>query len=176
MHSLPVLLVLATLYSVVDIASRTLGPALARFREARDLGLGVLDAARVVGMPAIAGGATLTQAPLTGAHIISESNGKLSRDEITIASGQDLVAGRVLGRITATGKYIGFDEDAVDGSQTPRGVLWAAVDATDGDAAGVIHNLNCEVLTTALTWDAGTTAGEQATALATLLTLGIKAR
>lgn len=120
--------------------------------------------------------ATLTQTPLTGAFIKSEAPGTRSRDAITVLSGQDLVAGRVLGKVTASGKYVGFDEDAVDGSQTAAGILYAAVDATAGDAAGVIINTDAEIITDALTWDAGTTAGEKLTALATLLTLGIKAR
>jgi hypothetical protein len=60
-----------------------------------------------------------------------------STEAVAIASGQNLKAGSVLGRVTATGKYKLVDSTASDGSQTPYSVLMEDVDATNGDATGV---------------------------------------
>lgn len=54
---------------------------------------------------------------------------------ITLASGQNLTRGAVLGRITASGKYVLSATAAVDGSQVPSVVLCEDTNATGGDAA-----------------------------------------
>ena len=54
---------------------------------------------------------------------------------ITLLSGQNLARGAVLGKITASGKYILSLSGAVDGSQTPDAVLAEATDASGGDVA-----------------------------------------
>lgn len=54
----------------------------------------------------------------------------------TIASGQNLTRGAVLGRITASGKLIRSVAAAADGSQTPVGILTFDVDASGGDKPG----------------------------------------
>lgn len=56
---------------------------------------------------------------------------------ITIASSAALVRGAVLGKITASGKYILSASAAADGSQTPVAVLADDVDASGGDVANV---------------------------------------
>jgi hypothetical protein len=53
--------------------------------------------------------------------------------QVTIASGQDLLAGTVLGKITSSGKYVAVDSTATDGSQLARMILSADCDATDAD-------------------------------------------
>lgn len=57
-------------------------------------------------------------------------------DEIVILSGQVLARGSVLGKVTASDKFILSLSAAVDGSQTPIAVLAEAVDATGGDKRG----------------------------------------
>lgn len=52
---------------------------------------------------------------------------------VTILSGQVLTRGSVLGRITASRKYTLSATAAGDGSQTPRAILAADVDASAGD-------------------------------------------
>ncbi len=54
---------------------------------------------------------------------------------VTLLNGAATVhaSGTILGRITATGKYIQFLDTAVDGSEVPVGVLRSAVDATGAD-------------------------------------------
>jgi hypothetical protein len=61
-----------------------------------------------------------------------------NRETVTVASGNALADGTVVGKITASGKYAAYDADAVDGSETAAGVLMGDVDASGADAVGVI--------------------------------------
>lgn len=58
---------------------------------------------------------------------------------ITIASGQNLKRGAVIGAITASDKYIKSLAAAEDGSQTPALVLAHDVDATAADVVGAAY-------------------------------------
>lgn len=63
---------------------------------------------------------------------------QLVTDTVTVAAGQVLGRGAVLGKITATGKYVLSTAAANDGSQVPSIILADAVDASGGDKlAGV---------------------------------------
>lgn len=53
--------------------------------------------------------------------------------EVTLVSGQNLVRGTVLGRITASGKMTAYSSGAADGSENPVAILGADCDATSGD-------------------------------------------
>ncbi len=53
-------------------------------------------------------------------------------DFITVAQGQVLKRGAVLGRVTATGEYVLSAKAAADGSEKPRGILLFGVDASAG--------------------------------------------
>ena len=57
----------------------------------------------------------------------------------TIVSGQNLVAGTVLGKITASGKYQGYDDDAATGIEVAAAILRNDVDASAADANGVMY-------------------------------------
>ena len=76
--------------------------------------------------------------------------------KVTILSGQNIVAGTVLGKITATGKYITSLSAAVDGSQTPDFLAGTDVDATSGDKETIVYETGTFVAT-ALTLGAGHT-------------------
>lgn len=97
-------------------------------------------------------------------------------DEVTLISGQDCVAGEVLGTITASGKYTAFDQDAGTGEETASGILLGAVDASGGDVtnARVLLRGPAVVNGNDLTWPSDIDPAEQAAAIADLLTLGIK--
>lgn len=56
-------------------------------------------------------------------------------DSGILASGQTLTRGALLGKITASGKYILSLAAAVDGSQLPSAILVDDVDASGGDAS-----------------------------------------
>lgn len=59
--------------------------------------------------------------------------------EVTIASGQNLARGAVVGRITSGGQYVLSTSGASDGSQTPVGILVQATDATGGAKTASIY-------------------------------------
>lgn len=99
-------------------------------------------------------------------------------DNITVLSGQNLVAGAVLGKVTASGKYVAYDNAGTDdGRRTAAGILYASADASAGDKAGAaLLRGPAMVNKNDLTWAAGVDASEQAAAIAQLLTsTGIKA-
>lgn len=61
---------------------------------------------------------------------------------VVIVSGSgSLVAGTVLGRVTASEKYGEYDDTAIDGTETARAILAIDVDATSADvnATAYVH-------------------------------------
>jgi hypothetical protein len=44
--------------------------------------------------------------------------------------------GTVMGKVTATGKYVPYDDGAADGSEVAAGILGQGVDVKDGDVIG----------------------------------------
>lgn len=59
--------------------------------------------------------------------------------EVTILAGQNLARGAVVGRVTASGKYVLSASAAGDGSQTPVGILVQDTDATAADKNASIY-------------------------------------
>lgn len=59
----------------------------------------------------------------------------------TLKSGFAFKRGDLLGRITASGKWVLSEADAGDGSAEPRAVLLHDVDATAADAEGVMGRI-----------------------------------
>lgn len=110
-----------------------------------------------------------------GEFIMSEANGKRSRENVTIVSGQDLGAGAVLGKITSGGKYTALNQGASDGSQTAAGILIAACDASAGDVAAAVIVRDAEVNGDALDWGSESPT-EVTTGITELATLGIIVR
>lgn len=67
--------------------------------------------------------------------IIDEPTGRHGRDNIILASGSGKVeAGTVVGKVTATGKFMPYDNAASDGSEVAFGVTLYDADATSADA------------------------------------------
>ncbi|BBK30302.1 bacteriophage lambda head decoration protein D [Stella humosa] len=123
--------------------------------------------------------AVLTETRHAGGFMVSEANGFRSRETVTVLSGQVLQAGTVLGRITASGKYVAWEASTsaeADGSTTVRAILYGPVDATAGDTKGVIVIRDAEVNGGELVYPAGTQPQEKAVAIAALLALGIIVR
>jgi len=77
--------------------------------------------------------------------------------KITVATGANLVAGAVLGKITASGKYLLSASAAVDGSQTPDAVLAEDAAAASADVQAAAY-FSGEFNELALTFGAGHTA------------------
>lgn len=98
-------------------------------------------------------------------------------DEVTVLSGQNLVAGAVVGRVTASGKIVAYDNAGTDdGRRAVFGILVDNVNASGGDAIGlVLRRGPAMVNRNDLVWAAGVDANEQAAAITEMLALGIKA-
>ncbi len=130
--------------------------------------------------PAANAGAFIVENPLGeiighGTVAVAFAAGGLS---FTLADGAtDFAAGDSFTLTVASGtKYTKFDPAATDGTEVATSILYADVDATNGDLPGVVHVRDCEVASSKLTWGAAADAGQKAAALAQLAALGIIAR
>lgn len=116
------------------------------------------------------------QLPHAEGFIISEAPGALSREEVTIITGADVLeAGTVMG-VRDNGKYEQLDPASTEGNDAAVGVLCSRVDPTEGDVAGVVIERLAEVRAEDLIWPDGITTAEQDTAEAELLARNIKIR
>jgi len=100
-----------------------------------------------------------------------------SRDRVTVASGQNLPLGTVVGIVTATGKYKQIDPSAEDGTQVAAGVLLQACDAAliDRDD-GLVVARHAIVANHALAWPDAITTAEKLAAIAQMKALGVLVR
>ena len=100
-----------------------------------------------------------------------------SRDRVTVAAGQNLTLGTVVGVVTATGKVKQIDPSASDGTQVAAGVLIQPCDATTADRTdGLLISRHAIVSDHALAWPAAITSAEQLAAIAQLKALGVLVR
>ncbi len=106
-----------------------------------------------------------------------EERFRYSREQATVAAGQNLELGAVVGLVTASGKLKRLDPAATDGSQIAVGILLVACDATliDRDD-GLILARHGIVASQAVVWPAAITPEQQATATAALEARGILIR
>lgn len=124
---------------------------------------------------------TKTMGPRALAFVLSEGNGMISREVVTIASGAGkLDPGTLLGQITASKKYSGSPAAQVvgkEGAETATAVLVYEVDATSADVEGVVIKRVAEVKTPMLIFDASVNdAAKKAAKLAQLAASTIIAR
>lgn len=113
---------------------------------------------------------TLTEGKHTAEFLLSEGNGSISREQVTIAAAAAaLVPGTLVGKITASGKYVAYSNAASDGSEVAAGVLYAAVADSASDQKAVIIARDAEVMGSALT-------GSDTPGVADLKALGIIVR
>ena len=73
---------------------------------------------------------SINSLPTLGDLLKFEAPQFYSRSAITIAAGQNLAMGTVLGRRTADDKHQAFDPTATDGTDTPVGILLGDTDAS----------------------------------------------
>ncbi len=111
-----------------------------------------------------------------GEHLLSEGNGNISRDVVSLTGAASFSAGTVLGRITATGKYTLHDSEASDGTQNAIAILHEYVDVTSADEMARINVRNCEVAGDRLTYKSGITDPDKAAAISFLSQSGIIVR
>lgn len=118
---------------------------------------------------------TFTEGPRTAEYLISEASGHRSRDVIKLAVGVagTLVAGAVLGKVTASTDYKIYDPAASDGSETIAAILFEA--GKTGDRRTITAR-DAEVKKSKLTWFPGATNNQITTGIAALKALGIVVR
>lgn len=89
----------------------------------------------------------------TGEHLLSEASGTRSREKVTVTqTGVALAAGTVLGKITASGKYVPYNETGTDdGHWVAAAVLYDNLPAYTGDVSAVVHVRDCELNAQCLT-------------------------
>lgn len=122
-------------------------------------------------MPAITEGLNL------GDLLKYEAPNLFSRDQVTVASGQTLPLGAVVGIVTATGKVKQIDPSATDGSQYAAGILMQPCDAALIDREdGLMVARHAIVADHALTWPAAITIAEKQAAVLQLKSLGVLIR
>lgn len=107
---------------------------------------------------------SLTEQTHTGEFLVSEDNGHRSRDQVTIEAGQDLKAGHVLGKVSASGEYKEYNPGNADGSETAVAVAYDAVDAAAGAKPVTVINDDAAVNGALLTYFNGATDAEKETA------------
>lgn len=96
-------------------------------------------------------------------------------DVTTLITGQNLAAGTVVGKITASGKYTILAPGAATGEQAAAGILVPSTNATAADV--ITRSLlrgPAQVNANDLIWPGGITAPQKVTAIAQLMALGIK--
>lgn len=119
----------------------------------------------------------LTEPRYLGDVLKYEAPNLYSRDQVTVAAGQQLILGTVVGRVTATGKFKQLDPAATDGSEAAAGILIVDVDATLIDVdEGLIVARHGIVAAATVVWPDGITAEQKIAALAQLKSLGILVR
>lgn len=124
---------------------------------------------------------TFTENARPLAFLLSEANGLLSRDTVTIAAGAGkLEAGTVLGQVTASKKHVASPNAEVvdiEGAEDAVAVLAYPVDATDADVEAVVVNTDAEVKEPMLIFHASVNDATKRNAkLTQLRSVGIKAR
>ncbi|MGD7243130.1 head decoration protein, partial [Ralstonia pseudosolanacearum] len=94
------------------------------------------------------------QEPLNLGDLLKyEAPNLYSRERVTVAAGQSLALGTVLGMVTATGKVKQLDPSATDGSQYAAGVLMQACDTHLADRDdGLMVARHAIVASHALQW------------------------
>jgi len=103
-----------------------------------------------------------------GAYLVSDDI-HLSREVVTFAkSAAPIPAGMVLGKVTASGKYVPLNPTAKDGSEKAAGISYDNVDASDKDQRGVVTLRQSAVKSLELIWPQGITGEQMAAAIAAL--------
>ena len=125
--------------------------------------------------------AILTKGKASAAFIVSESNGYRSRDDVTVTvpAATTYAAGTILGKITASGKYVRHAAGATDGSEDEAGVLYetlanTTVSAVDSESVSFARD--AEVNGSELTYEVGADAAQITASNLALKALGIIVR
>lgn len=105
-----------------------------------------------------------------GTEFLLDTEESLSLDKVTLITGQNLLSGTVLGKITASGKFTQLNTSATDGSQNAVSILRGDVDATSADMDCVVVSRIAEVIDSKLIYPAGISGANKTAAIAALAT------
>lgn len=120
---------------------------------------------------------SITEPKNLGDLLKYEAPNLYSRDRVTVASGQTLALGTVVGVVTDTSKLKVLDPAATDGTEIARGVIANDVDAALADRDdGLLIARHALVARNALVWPSGISAELKAAAEAQLKAIGILVR
>lgn len=125
--------------------------------------------------------AILTEGPRKAEFMISEAEDYRSRDQVvvTVPANTTLNSGTVLGKITASSKFVRHAAGAADGSQNEAGVLFETLmnstgSPVDYDAVNIARD--AQVKQADLTYEDGADAAQITTSNAALAALGVVVR
>lgn len=125
---------------------------------------------------------SLTEGQHTGEFILAETNPLISRETVTVtvATATKLEPGHVLAKLSATGKYVEYDNAGSDGSETAAGVLYGECDNSDGgapaDFTAVVVVREAAVRKADLQWNSGVDTNGKTAAYADLAVEHVIAR
>jgi len=100
-----------------------------------------------------------TEQNRAGEFLISEGNGDISREVVTVVAGHDMKAGTLLGKVTASGKYAPYVAGNSDGTETAVAILHGPLDTS---ATGLNADKAALVLTRLATVDLNMLFGHDA--------------
>lgn len=113
--------------------------------------------------------------PKMVSQVIHFDLGDHSQEAVTIASGNSIEVGEVLGIVTASSKYAKYDNGAVDGTEVAVAVSREKVDASAADVTGVaVEKRVATLLKEGLVFDAGQDQAAQDAGIADLEAAGFK--
>lgn len=120
--------------------------------------------------------AILTEGARNAQFLVSEANGFRSRGTgtVTVAVG-GFSAGTVLGKITASGKYVRVDSTKTDGSEDEAAILYENL-TESGDVDATLVLRDAEVVGAHLTYEDGADDAGETAANVALAALGIIVR
>ena len=106
-----------------------------------------------------------------GEFLLSEGNGEISREQVivTVSGATKWVSGTLLGKLTATGKFVKYNNAGSLGEQAVAGILWNELDPVAGDIKATVIVRSAEVMGSKLT-------GSDGPALVDLAAMGIIVR
>lgn len=125
---------------------------------------------------------SLSERQHTGEFLLSEGEGTISRETATFtaAASTRYQPGHVLGLLTATGKWVEYDNAGSDGSESAYGVLYGEVDNTanlsGADFTVTVIRRLAEVRKADLQWFSAVIDADKTAAYVDLATQNIIAR
>ncbi|ALN93813.1 head decoration protein [Lysobacter gummosus] len=106
-----------------------------------------------------------------------EADNLYSRDQVTVAAGQVVQLGQVVGRIAATGEIAALDPTATDGREVAAGVAIVPITTVaESSPDGLIVARHATVADHALIWPRAATPEQRVAAIAQLRGIGVLVR